>query len=720
VRSDDEVLANLLVRWDELREQGREVGPEELAPDHPHLRPELARRIAALRAMDWIDRTAGPVEVAACDAEGGPAPGPRRLGGRYRLDRLIAEGGSGQVWEGFDEELQRAVAVKVQRPTRLSTRPPVDFLAEGRRVARLEHPGIVPVYDVGQDGGRYYIVSKLVAGESVADRLRHRSRFDPATAARIAADVARGLEVAHRQGIVHRDIKPGNLLLDTSDRPYLTDFGIAATAPELSSASPAGTLAYMAPEQLAGDAGRPDHRADIYGLGVVLYEMLAGRQPFHADDPVAVRDAILTGVYRPLRETAPTVPPPLDRIVTRCMATDPGQRPQTAEEVADYLDRFLHLAAPQRAYRRWGLGILLIAGVTASALILRSWPSTGRPTGLQESPAEPPTEVSVGSQPPRVFGGSAEGGKVFLGHTGRVSSLAFRAGSTWVASGGADGTVRLWGVGQPDPASGHLILRHPAAVTAVAYQPGHAVIAAGCENGRVSLWDVAAPEPKEARVLAGHAAPITKITFSPDEQTLFSGDATGVVRVHDLTRSPPGAAALPKETGRVCDIVAHGDGPRVVIAVADGNGSPAGLHFWELGKDGPKRVIHDRGRGVLKQATGVGAMAVSADGGTILAATGSVVACWSGREKPSAIGFAGVFEGHAGRVSALAVSADGRRAVSAGDDKTVHWWDATTRRSIRSFAGHPTAVTAVALSGDRPEAVSGGEDGSIRLWRLPD
>ncbi|MBY0513308.1 MAG: protein kinase [Gemmataceae bacterium] len=403
--------------------------------------------------------------------------------------------------------------------------------------------------DGGHEGGRYYIVSRLVDGESVADRLR-RGRFDSAVAARVAADVARSLEFAHRQGIVHRDIKPGNILLDADDRAHLSDFGIAVAAPEVLSASPAGTLAYMAPEQLTGGDRRPDHRADIYGLGVVLYEVLTGRQPFHADDPVAVRDAILAGVHRPLREIGPAIPPPLDKIVTRCMATDPGQRYQTAVEVADDLDRFLHLAAPKRwRYIRGVLGILVVAGVTASALILWPRPLTERPTGLQEVPAAPPTEVRAGPQPPRAFGGPAEGGKVLLGHTGRVSSLAFRDGSTWVASGGADGTVRLWDVGQPDPASGHLILRHPAAVTAVAYQPGHAVVAAGCESGRVSLWGVAPPEPKESRVLAGHTAPITKITFSPDGQTLFSGDATGVVRVHDLTRSPPGTAASRRRTG---------------------------------------------------------------------------------------------------------------------------------------------------------------------------
>ena len=255
MRPDDETLADLLVRWGELREQGREVGPEELAPDHSHLHPELARQIAALRAMDWIDRTAGPVEVAPTQCRGRTARnGARRLGGRYRLDRLIAEGGSGQVWAGYDTELERSVAVKVPRPTGGSARLPVDFLAEGRRVAQMEHPGIVPVYDVGREDGRYYIVSKLVDGESMADRLR-RGRVTPAEAARVVADIARSLEFAHRQGFVHRDIKPANVLLDASDnKPHLTDFGIAVTTPELDTASRIGTLSYMSPEQLADEA----------------------------------------------------------------------------------------------------------------------------------------------------------------------------------------------------------------------------------------------------------------------------------------------------------------------------------------------------------------------------------------------------------------------------------------------------------------------------------
>ncbi len=325
--TDDELLAELTLQWEELHEQGRQASAEELCRDRPHLARLLAERIHALKVTAWMD---SPDE----DGGGHPDPPgpdtPRTLAGRYRLDEKIAEGGFAEVWKGHDLELRRAVAVKVPRADHLVSAE--RFMAEARRVAGLKHPGVVPVFDVGRDGDSCFIVSEFIEGGSLADRIA-TNRPTVQESARLVAEVAETLAYAHRQGFVHRDIKPANILLDHHDRALLADFGIAFSPGDQGEGTSFGTLAYMSPEQVEGKA--LDHRSDIYGLGVVLYELLAGHRPHDATDPVELRRQIVSGTVASIAG----VSKPGNAIYQKCLARNPADRYQDAARLAYDLRR---------------------------------------------------------------------------------------------------------------------------------------------------------------------------------------------------------------------------------------------------------------------------------------------------------------------------------------------------------------------------------------------
>src|SRR4051812_10988265 len=276
---DREDILELIVRWEQARAQGQDLSPEELCRDCPDLLSTFRRQVEKLGQVAWLD---GPIETGiTTPGYGMPSPPdldlPRLLAERYRLEALIGVGGFGRVYRAFDTWLERPVAVKVPRVDRPVTGDEVDQCRiEARKVAKLRHPHIVPVHDVGREGATCFIVGEWVEGTNLAarigaDRPGHRE------AARIAAEVADALGHAHEVGFVHRDIKPANILVDPRGRSYLTDFGIAAVEEDLlRDVTAAGTLAYMAPEQLDPGLGPVDHRADLYALGVVLYELLTG------------------------------------------------------------------------------------------------------------------------------------------------------------------------------------------------------------------------------------------------------------------------------------------------------------------------------------------------------------------------------------------------------------------------------------------------------------
>ena len=273
----------------------------------------------------------------------------RVLGGRYRVVRHLARGGMAEVYLAHDELLDRRVAVKLLFPELAQDGSFVErFRREARAAAGLNHHNIVSVYDFGEDDGAYYIVMEYVDGRTLRDVIRSDGPFEPPRAADVGAEVAAALAVAHQHGIIHRDVKPGNVLLAGSTSEggghsvvKVADFGIARAGDPRESLTMTGavmgTATYLSPEQAQGHP--IDHRSDLYSLGIVLYEMLAGRPPFSGDSPVAIAYQHLSEDPVPPSTHNPDVPPALDATVLRAMAKDPDARYGSADQLrTDLLD----------------------------------------------------------------------------------------------------------------------------------------------------------------------------------------------------------------------------------------------------------------------------------------------------------------------------------------------------------------------------------------------
>jgi serine/threonine protein kinase len=326
-----ELLADLLLQWEELRLRGQDTPATELAKDYPELIDELARRIKALKTVSWLDRPLDD-DPPGDFPSGSPPHSPRTLAGRYRLDELIAEGGFAQVYRAYDSELQRTVAIKIPKPSKLESNDA--FQAEARRVARLKHDNIVPVYDVGLQGETCFIVTEYVELGSLADRLV-KDKPTAQEALRWISEVADALEYAHLNGVIHLDIKPANILIDANGRAKIADFGIARSAMKTGEFAPSlGTLRYMSPEQLEGKPS--DHRSDLYSLGVVLHEVLTGCIPYSSSEPNVLRKEIVQGRAE---ASSKKLSPALQAICKKALSKSPHQRHSSAAQFAAELRR---------------------------------------------------------------------------------------------------------------------------------------------------------------------------------------------------------------------------------------------------------------------------------------------------------------------------------------------------------------------------------------------
>ncbi|MCS7011021.1 MAG: serine/threonine protein kinase, partial [Anaerolineales bacterium] len=262
---------------------------------------------------------------------------PERIG-RYEIKEELGRGGMATVYRAYDPRFEREVAIKVL-PREMLHDPQfrVRFEREAKTIAMLEHPAIVPVYDFGEEDGQLYFVMRFMPGGSLAERLR-QGPLSVEEAARIFSRLAPALDTAHAKGIIHRDLKPGNILFDQYGEPYLSDFGIAKLtqgSSTMTGSAIIGTPAYMSPEQAQGEA--IDARSDIYGLGVILFEMLTGQQPFQGDTPMSVVLKHITDPIPHLLDLRPDLPVDIEKIVEKALAKSPHERFETATQMAQAL-----------------------------------------------------------------------------------------------------------------------------------------------------------------------------------------------------------------------------------------------------------------------------------------------------------------------------------------------------------------------------------------------
>jgi len=300
------------------------------------------------------------------------------LGVEYKVEQTLGAGGFAVVFRVRDLNLKRSLAIKVLSPDLITSKTVLErFRREAETVAQLSHPHIVPLHFIGQKDDLLYLAMTCIEGGSLADRISREGRLPIAETERILREVAGALDYAHKRGVIHRDIKPHNILLEAdTGRSLVTDFGIARTAEGGSLTATGmlvGTPAYLSPEQVAGEGG--DHRADIYALGIVAYEMLTGEPPFTGPTPTMVLMRRLAEPPPPLAKARPDAPPLLRDVIEGMLASDPAQRFQTGADVVSTLGGTLpvsgtHATTGIRIRQRRRLrGILLLTGVLAVALV---------------------------------------------------------------------------------------------------------------------------------------------------------------------------------------------------------------------------------------------------------------------------------------------------------------------------------------------------------------
>ena len=711
----------------------------------------------------------GSPRSAADDTREIPAWFPRIDG--YDILEILGRGGMGVVYRAWQHGLKRAVALKMILSGELAGAEEVArFLTEAEAVARVKHPNIVQVYEIGEHRAAAsgtplpFISLEFVGGGSLADRLDGTPR-PPKAAAAFIEKLARAAHFAHDAGVVHRDLKPANILLaepgpgavpdPLAFEPKIADFGLAkltdATETLTATGKLLGTLTYMAPEQAAG--GRyVDHRADVYALGSILYELLTGHAPFRGTTPHDTVTLVVSQDPVPPRRLQPQVPRDLDTICLKCLEKDPLRRYQTAGELADELKDFVagrpiksRPVRPLGHALRWcgrnpwlaaliaGIWVSLLAGIGCSTyFMVRAWHEADRALAERERSEHRLYVAEFGRAYLKwkdgqigevrqildslVPGDGREDLRGFEWHYLRrlceldlrtlhahepgTYAVTYSPDGQYLASAGADGTVRVWD--RLNGATGYVLPAQTQTVIGLAYSPDGRRLAWAGTDGVVIVWtrpkDGVQPAHNSITHFVGHVGQVRGVAFSPDGHTLATAGRDKTVRLWDVAT---GAEKARREHAACANAVSF---------------APGGTHLASAGDDGMIALWHPITAGpVDKFAAHTGpvtGLAFDPSGRRVASAGADRTVRVTDLATRSAV----TLSGHTSGANGVAVAPDGKRIASAGADGTVRVWDLDSNTEVLTLRGHEAAVLAVAFSPDGWQLASAGADARVKVW----